>query len=594
MKRVILALSLLLCAAAGAFAQTDKPLLMQKPTVSRTHIAFVYAGDLWIVPREGGNATLLTTGVGLETDPSFSPDGRWIAFTGEYDGNVDIYVVAATGGIPKRLTYHPGADVVAGWTPDGKRVLYRSARNSVAGYNRLFTVPAEGGFPDEVPLPMAKEGAFSPDAAQIAYQPLTQWQPDWKRYRGGQTSPIWIARLADSSIEKLPRENSNDFNPMWIDNRVYFLSDRNGAVTLFSYDTESKKITQVITNSGLDIKSASAGAGAIVYEQFGSIHLLDPKSGKAQKVDIRVNADLAGVRPRFERVGTRISSFSISPTGARAIFEARGEILSVPAEKGDARNLTNTPGVMERDPSWSPDGKWVAYFSDESGEYALHLRDQTGMGEVKKINLGNPPSFYYSPTWSPDSKKIAYFDKAINLYYVDVAKGTPVKVDKNPDGLRNDVMQPFWSPDSRWIGYTKQVDNYLRAVFVYSLEQNKTNQTHRRHERCALRRVRQERQISLLYREHKPRTGLQLRRNVNLSLPVDAQRLCDSAAQRSAFSARARKRRGEDPGREEGGGRRESGCRSRSRGYARPGHARSRRAARPRSEEGPGPGSHRF
>jgi tricorn protease len=476
MKRSIFAISLLFATAAGAFAQSDKALLLQKPTVSRTHIAFAYAGDLWIVPREGGNATLLTTGVGLETDPCFSPDSRWIAFTGEYDGNTDVYVVAATGGVPRRLTYHPGADVVAGWTPDGRRVLFRSARNSVAGYNQLFTVPAEGGFPDEVPLPMAKEGSFSPDGAHIAYQPLTQWQPDWKRYRGGQTSPIWIARLADSSIEKLPRDNSNDFNPMWIENRVFFLSDRNGAVTLFSYDPASKRVAQVIANNGLDIKSASAGPGAIVYEQFGSIHLLDPKSGKAQKVNITVNADLTGVRPRFERVGTRISSASISPSGARAVFEARGEILSVPAEKGDARNLTNTPGVMERDPAWSPDGKWIAYFSDESGEYALHLRDQTGMGEVKKINLGNPPSFFYSPTWSPDSKKIAYSDKALNLYYIEVAKGTPVKVDKNPLGLRNAVMEPFWSPDSRWIGYIKQVDNHLRAVFVYSLETAKSNQ----------------------------------------------------------------------------------------------------------------------
>ncbi|HET8676835.1 MAG TPA: PDZ domain-containing protein [Blastocatellia bacterium] len=476
MKRVFSVLSLSLLMAAAAFAQTDRPQLLQKPTVSRTHIVFSYAGDLWNVSREGGDAARLTTGVGIETDPMFSPDGRSIAFTGEYDGNTDIYVVAATGGVPRRLTYHPGGDEVAGWTPDSRKILFRSARTSTSGYFRFYTVPATGGFPEEVPLPMAKQGSYSPDGSRIAYQPLTQWQPDWKRYRGGQTSPIWIARLSDSTIEKLPRENSNDFNPMWVENKVYFLSDRDGAVGLYSYDVNSKAIARVVENNGLDIKSATAGPGAIVFEKFGTIHLYDLGSNKARQVDIRVAGDMASVRPRFERVGTRISNAAISPTGARAVFEARGEILSVPAEKGDPRNITNTTAVMERDPSWSPDGRWIAYFSDESGEYALHLRNQTGMGEVKKLNLGNPPSFYYAPTWSPDSKKIAYMDKRVNLWYIDIEKGTPVKVDKNPMGLRNDVMLPFWSPDSRWIGYTKQVDNHLRAVFVYSLETAKSSQ----------------------------------------------------------------------------------------------------------------------
>jgi tricorn protease len=476
MKRVFSVLSLLLLAASGAFAQADRPTLLQEPTVSRTQIVFVYAGDLWTVSRQGGDAARLTNGVGLENSPIFSPDGRWVAFTGEYDGNTDVYVVAAAGGVPRRLTYHPGFDDAVGWTPDGKRILFSSARASTSFYNRLFTVGVEGGYPEEVPLPMADEGSYSPDGSRMAYQPLTPWQPDWKRYRGGQTTPIWIAKLSDSSIEKLPRENSNDFNPLWVENRVYFLSDRNGAVTLYSYDLGSKRVAQAVENAGFDIKSAQAGPGAIVYEQFGTIHLFDLGSGRSQKVDIRVAGDLTSVRPRYEKVANRITNLGLSPTGMRAVFEARGEILTVPAEKGDPRNITNTTGVMERDPAWSPDGKWIAYFSDESGEYALHLRDQTGMGEVKKINLGTPPSFFYAPTWSPDSKKIAYTDKRLNLWYVEIDKGTPVKVDKNPDGLRNDVMTPFWSPDSRWIGYTKQVDNHLRAVFVYSVEAAKINQ----------------------------------------------------------------------------------------------------------------------
>ena len=476
MNRVLLAASILLALTMTPTAPPEPALLLQKPTLSRTQIVFAYAGDLWSVAREGGSAKQLTTGVGIESNPVFSPDGSLIAFTGQYDGNTDVYTVPATGGVPKRLTFHPDADDVVGWTRDGKQVLFRSRRNSYANFSRLFTLSLDGGLPTEVPLPMADDASYSPDGKRLAYQPLTRWQADWKRYRGGQTAPIWIANLADSSIEKLPRDNSNDTTPMWIEDKVYFLSDRNGPVSLFSYDTGTKKVTQLVQHTGLDIKSASAGPGAIVYEQFGTIHLYDLKSGKSQKVNISVVADLASVRPRYEKVNTRISTARLSPTGARAVFEARGEILSVPAEKGDARNLTNTPGVMERDPSWSPDGKWIAYFSEESGEYALHMRDQNGMGEVKKINLGSPPSFYYRPTWSPDSKKIAYTDKQLNLWYLEFDKGTPIKVDTNPEGIRNQVMTPIWSPDSRWVAYTKQLDNHLRAVFVYSLEKKTTHQ----------------------------------------------------------------------------------------------------------------------
>jgi tricorn protease len=473
-KKILLMLSLLLAMSVSASAQMEKPTLFQKPTVNRTDIVFAYAGDLWIVPRQGGDAKRLTNGVGIETNPLFSPDGSMIAFTGEYDGNTDVYVVPATGGVPKRLTYHPSADLVVGWTADGKQVLFASSRNSTSGYNRLFTVGLNGGLPAEVPLPMASYGSFSPDGASIAYEPLTQWQPAWKRYKGGQTMPIWIARLSDSAIEKLPRENSNDRYPMWIGDKIYFISDRAGAVGLFAYDTKSKKVEQVIKNDGLDIKSVSAGPGVIAYEQFGSISLYDVKSGKATKVNIRVQDDLLSVRPRFEKVGNRITGAAISPTGARAVFEARGEIISVPAEKGDPRNLTNSSNVMERDPAWSPDGKWIAYLSDESGEYALHIRNQTGMGEVKKITL--PPTFYFEPTWSPDSKKIAFYDKKLQLWYVEIDKGTPVKVDHNPIGANNDVMRPQWSPDSRWITYAKHLPNLLHAIFIYSLESGKTNQ----------------------------------------------------------------------------------------------------------------------
>ncbi|HJQ25610.1 MAG TPA: PDZ domain-containing protein [Blastocatellia bacterium] len=476
MTRVFALALLLFILAVGASAQTGGPTLFQKPTASRTHIVFVYAGDLWIVPREGGDAKRLTAGVGIETDPHFSPDGSMVAFTGQYDGNTDVYVVPAAGGVPKRLTYHPGPDEAIGWTPDGKQVLFASGRNSTSGYDRLFTLPVEGGgLPAEVPLPVASFGALSGDGSMIAYEPISQWQPDWKHYQGGQTMPIWVARLSDSAVvDKLPRENSNDRYPMWVGDKIYFLSNRTGAVTLFAYDTRSKKVDQLIKNDGLDFKSASAGPGVIALEQFGTIHLYDLKSGKANQVNIRVNSDLLGVRPRFDKVGNRITNVALSPTGVRAVFEARGEILTVPAEKGDPRNLTNTTAVMERDPAWSPDGRWIAYFSDESGEYELHIRDQRGTGDVKKIKL--PPTFYYSPTWSPDSKKIALYDHQLTLWYVDLDKGTPVKIDRNPIGMSDGTLQPTWSPDSKWVAYARHLPNLMRAIFIYSLDSGKSTQ----------------------------------------------------------------------------------------------------------------------
>jgi tricorn protease len=480
MRRSLIAVLIMtvaiLVVPATLFAQVEKATLFQKPAVSKTHIAFVYAGDLWIVNREGGEAERLTTGVGTETDPYFSPDGSLIAFTGEYDGNVDVYVVPASGGIPKRLTYHPGTDSAIGWTPDGKQILFRSGRNSYSGAGRLFTITPDGGFPTELPLVMAFAGSYSADAARLAYMPMPPAHAIWKRYRGGRTSPVWIANLSDSSIEKLPRDNSNDTNPMWIGNKVFFLSDRGGSITLYAYDTGTKKVTQAIENKGLDIKSASAGPGAIVYEQFGSLHLFDVNSGKERALKISLAGDLPGVRPRYEKAAARISNAGISPTGVRAVFQARGEILTVPAEKGDVRNLTNSSGVADRDPSWSPDGKWIACFSDESGEYALHLLPQSGQGEVRKINLGNPPSYFYSLTWSPDSKKIAFHDKRLNLWYLDVEKGTPVKVDTDMYDHPERSLDPAWAPDSKWISYTKRLRSQFHAVFVYSLDSAKSTQ----------------------------------------------------------------------------------------------------------------------
>ncbi len=474
--RRLLVLLLALATPGLARAQADKPLLLQKPTANRTHIVFAFADDLWSVPRAGGDAQRLTSGPGLETDPIFSPDGKWLAFTGEYEGNTDVYVMPASGGQPRRLTYHPGPDRAVGWTPDGKRVLFQSGRNSYSRFGRLFTMPLDGGFPEEVPLPMADHGSYSPDGKHLAYNPLGLGAyMAWKRYRGGTQSAVWIADLADSSIVKIPRNNSNDTHPMWVGESIYFLSDRNGSKTLFRYDQKTREVRQVVENQGMDLKSASAGPDCIVYEQFGAIHLHDTQTGESRRVPIHISADLPALRPRFVKAAKQIKNAELSPTGVRAVFEAHGEILTVPAKKGDVRNLTNTPGVAERDPAWSPDGKHIAYFSDASGEYELHLRDQSSLGDVKKYKLGEAPAFYYRPRWSPDGKKIAYTDSRDKLWYLDLDSGKNVLVDTNTYYQRG-TFDPAWSPDSKWLGYSKVLKNYLRAIFFHNLAKGKSTQ----------------------------------------------------------------------------------------------------------------------
>lgn len=469
MRFLVLFLSL----TAACFG-ADEPLLLQKPALGKTQIVFVYAGDLWSVPRTGGSAVRLTSSNGYETNPAFSPDGTQIAFTGQYDGNVDVFVMPAIGGVPKRLTWHPAADQVLCWTPDGKRIIFSSSRTAYSRFNEMFSVPAEGGAEEKLPFPTGYEASVSPDGQSIAYGPVAQAFAMWKNYRGGSTTRIWLGRISDSTVTKVPRTNSNDFNPMWAGDRVYFLSDRNGPVTLFYYDTKSKNVREAIQNRGLDFKSASLGPDAIVYEQVGGIYLYDLKTGKTNAVPIQVQGDFPEVRSRLVNVGRRLSTGAVSPNGARAVFAARGEIITVPAEKGDPRNLTNTTGVMEREPQWSPDGKTIAYLSDESGEYALHLRPQSGAGEVTRIEL--KAGFYGSPRFSPDSRKIALVDSFQKLWYVDLVSKKQVEVAQDYYQMRAGDIAGSWSPDSKWLAYSKVLPNNMSAIYVYSLADEKSTQ----------------------------------------------------------------------------------------------------------------------
>ncbi|HUA57495.1 MAG TPA: PDZ domain-containing protein [Verrucomicrobiae bacterium] len=471
-----------LAAGLPAFPAPGTLHLLQKPAMNKTTIVFAYAGDLWTVPREGGAAQRLTSGQGFETDAALSPDGSTVAFSGEYDGNTDVFTLPVAGGVPKRITYHPSADRVVGWTPDGKHILFRSNRDSYSRYTQFYTVPTEGGLPEVLPLPMACMGAYSPDGKRMIYAPLDggQFAPGftnyvaWKRYRGGEASYLWLVNFADLTTQAVPRNGSNDIYPMWIGDKIYFLSDRNGPMTLFRYDPQSKKVDELIHNTGKDIMSASAGPGGIVYEQFGQIHIYDLATQKEHAVNIDIAADLSEVRPRFQSVSREIRDARISPTGVRAVFEAHGDILTVPADKGDVRDLTHTPGVMERTPSWSPDGRSVAYFSDESGEYALHLAAQNGEGEVKKIPLYGHSAFYFNPKWSPDSKHLAFNDNQLNIWDVEIASGKLTKVDTD---YIIELSRDFaWSADSKWITFSRYLPNRFHAIFVYNLESGKSTQ----------------------------------------------------------------------------------------------------------------------
>jgi tricorn protease len=452
------------------------PLILQSPTVSRTQIAFVYGGDIWTVSHEGGTARRIVTGFGLAGAPYFSPDGSTIAFSANYDGSTNVYTVAASGGEPRRLTFHPGADVVTGWTPDGSRIIFTSVRNSANDSSQAYEISKDGGIPTVLPLPDVADGSFSPDGSHYAYVPNNQWEPFWQGYRGGQTTPIWIADMADSAVVAIPRNNDNARFPMWIGSNVYFVSDRGGHYSLYVYDTHTRDVKQLLENPrGFDIVAASANNGEIVYSKFDSIHLYNPETHTDREVPITISDELPDVRPHWVAAAYQISNAAISPTGVRAVFEAHGDILTVPAENGSVRNITQTPNVEERDPAWSPNGRWIAYFSDAGGEYTLRLRDQKGLDPERVYQLEPRPSFYYAPTWSPDSKKIAYSDKHMGLYYIDISQEHPqaVKVAEQPyETFNANPFNAVWSPDSRYLTYAKQLPNFLHAVMVYDTRES--------------------------------------------------------------------------------------------------------------------------
>lgn len=452
--------------------------MLSDPSISANHIAFVYAEDLWVANRDGSNPRRLTVDKGIESNPVFSPDGKTIAFNASYDGNADVYVVSVDGGVPTRLTWHPSPDNVCDFTPDGKSVLFVSPRDAFSNrYQAMFTVPVKGGMATRLDIPNASNGAYSPDGKFIVYNPFGDGFRQWKHYRGGMHSVLTIYNVTDHSTVKIPQPagGCNDVNPSWIGNTIYFASDRNGEFNLFSYNTTSKQVEQLTKFTDFPVEYPSVGNGTIIFQQSGYLHTFTPGESSPRRMKVAVAADLLELRPRFVSGAFYIRAAGLSPSAQRAVFDFRGDIITVPAEKGDPRNITQTVAAHEKYPAWSPDGKTIAYFSDASGEYELHLKQQDGKGEIKKFKL-NGTGFYAFLKWSPDSKKLSYTDNGRNLYVIDVTNGSIKKIDADdlyvPGPFRD--LSGNWSFDSKWLAYTRVTETQFKRVYLYSVDQQKS------------------------------------------------------------------------------------------------------------------------
>ena len=451
--------------------------LFRHPDVGPKEIVFVYANGLWLVDRQGGGATPLANPAGEESFPKFSPDGTSIAFVGNYDGNQDIYTLPTAGGIPQRVTHHPAGETLCDWTADGRLLFYSNAESPMGRIMKLFRVGADGGLPEPLPVPYGAAGAISADGNWLAYTPNTRDSRTWKRYRGGMASDLWLFHLQQLTSRKITDWEGTDTLPMWNGEQIYYLSDGgdNAKLNIWVYDLATGRREQVTKFSEYDVKWPSIGPGdrgqgEIVFQNGSALHLLDLSDHTSRAVRVTIPGARPTVRTKSVEVAEYIQSWDISATGKRAVVQARGDIWTLPAEKGSPRNLTRSSGVAERTPSWSPDGRWVAYFSDESGEYELCMTQSDGKGETRQLTSGSS-TFYYNPTWSPDSKQIAFADKAWRILVHSLESGETKVVDEDPRGFAGDGPRVRWSHDSRWITFARNPeDRQGSAIFVYDRE----------------------------------------------------------------------------------------------------------------------------
>jgi tricorn protease len=471
MLRSVLASLLIVCGAAICLAQDSSRRLFSRLTLNQTHIVFSYAGDIWSVERAGGEARRLTSHPGEENFPALSPDGSQLAFSRQIGGNWDIYLMPATGGEARRLTFDPRGEFVSGWTPDGKTILFGSNPNLIP---QLHTIVIDGVMPKTLPLPKALLGSISPDGARIAYTP-SGGISDWRFYRGGAKGQIWLANISDGAVEKIPQGNYNDDQPAWVGDQIYFISDRTSAYNLFVYDTRSKQTKQLTSYAQHGIRWFAVGGGAVAFVREGRLHLFDPASSQTRVLDVRVSPDTSELKTRTVNAARTIDWASTTSSADQVVFGTRGELLQFDPKSGESKNLTNTPGIAERYPAHSPDGKSLAYFSDESGEYQLHIRSVGAEGAIKKIFIEPRPTFYRELSWSSDSKRLAFTDKRLGLWVADVATSATRRIDTSTYSYQ-EAWFPNWSPDGRWLTYSKHLPNRVRTVYIYDTQTGQTHQ----------------------------------------------------------------------------------------------------------------------
>jgi tricorn protease len=472
------ALVLVLIIAPGNFAQGMRhDFLMRFPDVHGDKVVFVAGADIWIAPAQGGVASRLTINDGEEVFPKFSPDGLLIAFTGEYDGNADVYVMDTYGGNITRLTYHPDFDAVVGWDAATGKIIFSSTRNSFQRFTRLFLVSPDGSGLEEIPLPEAAQASYSPDGARIAYCKVSVDERTWKRYRGGLAPEVYIYDFKTKTEKNISNSDAIDSNPMWIGDTVYFTSDRDGVLNIWAYATKSGKLEQLTryTEKDYDVRRPSADSTRIVYELGGDLYTFDPTSREAKRIPVDVRADTPELRPYLKKVDDYVTGIGSSPDGKTALLVARGDVFTVPRKEGITWNLTRSCGERDKDAVWSPDGKTIAYFSDADGEYDLYTIDAAGTGEPQKLTSFKN-GYRHSLRWSPDGTKIGFTDQTLTLYFIDVATKKITKVDKadyeNVDIALDmkDIYDFSWSPDSRYIAYAKMDASLVDKIYVYALE----------------------------------------------------------------------------------------------------------------------------
>ncbi len=465
-----------------AFAQEATPHagMMRYPDVSATHVVFSYGGDLWLAPREGGSAMPLASPPGEETFPRFSPDGKTIAFVGNYDGNRDIYTLPVAGGVPARVTYHPSNEWLQDWTTDGRLLFCMNGMAGLARQTQLFTVPPAGGLPTKLPVPYGATASISADGAWLAYTPHSIDNRTWKRYRGGMQTDIWLFNLKSNESKQITDWEGTDSLPMFGKDAVYYVSDQGPEhrANIWKYDIKAGKSSQVTKYADYDIKwpalgPGKDGGGEIVFSVGPTLYLLDLKSEQAKPVSITIPGARPKIRAQRVDAAGQLRGVDISPSGKRVVVGARGDLFTLPAKEGSAKVLTSTNGVHEHAPSWSPDGKSIAYFSDESGEYELYIGPADGGGAARQVTKGSK-TYYFSATWSPDSKQLVLVDKAGNLILVNAESGATRTFDTDPYANQPGVS---WSSDSQWIAYaTNQSANNNMTVWLYNAKEDKKHQ----------------------------------------------------------------------------------------------------------------------